>query len=221
MERESFVFYRSFAEALTDLDEITRVHCYDAIIDYAINGSERELQGIESAVFKLIKPQIDANNRRFENGLRGGAPKGNQNARKTNKNNLETTNKQPKNNQKQPNVNVNENVNVNVNENVNENVNVNEKEKSKEKTKVFSPPSFQDVNDYCTERHNGVDPQAFIDFYTSKGWMVGKTKMRDWKAAVRTWERRDADSIRSTRISQQDINKAKVEDFFRRNIGGL
>jgi hypothetical protein len=95
------------------------------------------------------------------------------------------------------------------------------KEKSKEKSKVFSPPSFQDVNDYCTERHNGVDPQAFIDFYTSKGWMVGKTKMRDWKAAIRTWERRDADSIRSTRISQQDINKAKVEDFFRRNIGGL
>lgn len=54
----------------------------------------------------------------------------------------------------------------------------------------FVPPSLSDVQKYCMERNNGIDPQAFIDFYTQKGWMVGKTKMVDWKAAVRTWENR-------------------------------
>lgn len=52
----------------------------------------------------------------------------------------------------------------------------------------FIPPTLEDVSEYCTERDNGVDPQKFIDFYESKGWMVGKNKMKDWKAAVRTWE---------------------------------
>ena len=60
---------------------------------------------------------------------------------------------------------------------------------SKKKSDRFTPPSLEDVQSYCLERNNSVDPQAFIDFYASKGWMVGKNKMKDWKAAVRTWER--------------------------------
>ena len=60
---------------------------------------------------------------------------------------------------------------------------------SKKKSDRFTPPSLEDVQIYCLERNNSVDPQAFIDFYASKGWMVGKNKMKDWKAAVRTWER--------------------------------
>jgi len=55
----------------------------------------------------------------------------------------------------------------------------------------FTPPTLQEVTDYCSERNNNVDPQAFIDFYSSKGWMIGKNKMKDWKACVRTWERHD------------------------------
>lgn len=57
--------------------------------------------------------------------------------------------------------------------------------------KNFIPPTLQEVTDYCTERKNNVDPNRFIDFYTSKGWFVGKNKMKDWRAAVRTWERKD------------------------------
>ena len=113
--RDSFVFYRSFAEALKALPEEEKNKAIDYIIAYALDDEEpEELEGIAVAVFKLVKPQIDANNKRFENGCKGGAPTGNQNARKQPKNNLETTKKQPKNNQKQPNVNVNDNDNVNV-----------------------------------------------------------------------------------------------------------
>lgn len=57
------------------------------------------------------------------------------------------------------------------------------------KNNIFKPPTVDDVKAYCDERGNSVDAQAFVDFYESKGWMIGKNKMKDWKAAVRTWER--------------------------------
>ena len=55
--------------------------------------------------------------------------------------------------------------------------------------KRFTPPTVDEVREYCFERGNSVDPQRFVDYYTSNGWMVGKNKMKDWKAAVRTWEK--------------------------------
>ena len=55
--------------------------------------------------------------------------------------------------------------------------------------KYFKKPNKIEVKIYCIERNNNVDYEAFYDFYESKGWMVGKNKMKDWKAAVRTWER--------------------------------
>jgi len=57
------------------------------------------------------------------------------------------------------------------------------------KSKRFIPPTTKEVFEYCQIRKNNVDPQRFIDFYTSNGWHVGKNKMKDWKAAVRTWEK--------------------------------
>ena len=54
----------------------------------------------------------------------------------------------------------------------------------------FAPPSLEDVRSYCSERGNSIDAQQFIDFYESKDWMVGKNKMKDWRACVRTWETR-------------------------------
>lgn len=57
---------------------------------------------------------------------------------------------------------------------------------------LFKKPSLDDIKNYCILRNNNIDAEAFIDFYSSKNWMIGKNKMKDWKAAVRTWERRDA-----------------------------
>ena len=59
------------------------------------------------------------------------------------------------------------------------------------KIRIFVIPSLEDVRAYCQERENGIDPELFIDKYTANGWMVGKNKMKDWKAAVRTWEKND------------------------------
>ncbi len=55
----------------------------------------------------------------------------------------------------------------------------------------FTPPTIEEVQLYCAERQNNIDAQRFVDFYLAKGWKVGKNLMKDWKAAVRTWENRD------------------------------
>ena len=79
----------------------------------------------------------------------------------------------------------------------------------------FKPPRLADVQAYCKERGNRVDAELFIDHYTSNGWMVGKVKMRDWKAAVRTWEKSEyrtdyqqaqseADRLREWRRKQRE-----------------
>lgn len=74
-----------------------------------------------------------------------------------------------------------------------------DKEIGKPKRAVFQPPSLNEVSGYCTERGNGIDPQAWMDHYQSNGWLVGKNKMRDWKASVRTWERNS--TPKATQIS--------------------
>ena len=60
----------------------------------------------------------------------------------------------------------------------------------KPKRKNFVKPTVEEIRAYCEERKNGLDAQAFFDFYESKGWKVGAAKMKDWRASVRTWEQR-------------------------------
>jgi len=64
-------------------------------------------------------------------------------------------------------------------------------DKVNKKSTRFAPPSIEEVTSYIAEKGYKVDPASFIDFYESKDWMIGKNKMKDWKAAVRTWERRE------------------------------
>lgn len=69
--------------------------------------------------------------------------------------------------------------------------NKNEKNEKNEKNNIrrFTPPTYEQVSSYCLERNNNVDAHRFVDHYEANGWMRGKTKMKDWKAAVRFWER--------------------------------
>ncbi len=66
------------------------------------------------------------------------------------------------------------------------------------KAKRFARPSVEEVRAYCAERGNAVNAEAFVDFYESKGWKVGNSPMKDWRAAVRTWEKRDGRGARRT-----------------------
>ncbi|MBS6510384.1 MAG: helix-turn-helix domain-containing protein [Clostridiales bacterium] len=79
--------------------------------------------------------------------------------------------------------------------NINKDINKNKEKEKINKKKKFTPPAVDEVAAYCLERKNSVDAQKFVDYYTANGWMVGKNKMRDWKAAVRTWERNNFNRV--------------------------
>lgn len=108
--RESFIFYDSFLQAIEELEPDIQLEVYQAIARYSLKDELPELSGIAKAIFSLIKPQIDANNKRYENGKKGagfGVLGGRPKKQKPQENPKET-----------PNVNDNDNVNVNVNDNV-------------------------------------------------------------------------------------------------------
>lgn len=76
----------------------------------------------------------------------------------------------------------------------------------------FTPPSVEEVRAYCIDRHNNIDPQQFVDFYASKGWKVGNQSMKDWKACVRTWEKRSrAPNIKGTKFQNFPANEENNE----------
>lgn len=86
--------------------------------------------------------------------------------------------------------------------------------KNKE-SRRFTAPTLEQVAAYCAERQNGIDPERFIDFYTAKGWYVGKNKMKDWKAAIRTWEKRNREDRRPQQESTVDrLRRMKQEGRF-------
>lgn len=93
------------------------------------------------------------------------------------------------------------------------------------KRKRFTPPTVDEVKAYCQERQNGVDAQKFVDYYTSNGWLVGKNKMRDWKAAVRTWERNEYGSKGKTEskssFDADEFFNAALEKTYGAKKGGI
>lgn len=169
--REQMTFYRSFWEAVKRLRKpADRLSALEAILAYALDDEELDRTDAADAIFVLVKPFLDVAARKS---------KGGKIATRVEEESDKST------------------------ERVEEESDNNIKNKKKNKLKVknnmlesntrtrFVAPTLDDVSAYCSERGNGVDPQQFIDFYTSKGWKVGDQPMKDWKAAVRTWERRD------------------------------
>lgn len=194
------VFYRSFYEAVKDLppEDFKKAVC--TLMNYGLDGVVPTSTGIEKTIYIMAKPQIDKNNKRYENGKCGGRkPSDNQTI----------TNREPSNNQ------VVSECEPNVNVNVNANVNDIKKESVKKKAIAFSPPTQQEVADYIREKgYSNVDVERFIDHYTANGWMVGKNKMKDWKAAVRNWERSEL----TTKPNNTKGNK--FTNFDQRNYDG-
>ena len=76
--------------------------------------------------------------------------------------------------------------------------------------KRFTAPTLEEVKEYCAERKNGVDAERFVNYYMANGWKVGKNPMKDWKAAVRTWERNDFGKPKSVETE----HSFDLDDFF-------
>ena len=85
-------------------------------------------------------------------------------------------------------------------------------EKSNKKSATrFIPPTVEEVRAYCKERNNNVDAERFVDFYESVGWKVGNKPMKNWQAAIRTWEKRDAESKPKAQNKSNEIDPEYLE----------
>lgn len=87
------------------------------------------------------------------------------------------------------------------------------------KRKRFEKPSISDIKQYCIERNNNIDASQFYDYYESNGWKVGKNSMKDWKAAVRTWERSEYRKPNSKKNSKEDA--INVVNNLMNKLGGV
>ena len=185
--RDSFVFYRSFFEALNGLTFDEKGKCYNALADYALNSVIPEsMEPVAKIFFTMARPQIDANIQKHENGCKG-AKFGRLGGRP--RKNPEETPVKPQTN---PSLTPNENVNDNVNENIispkgdNHQIDV-EEYIEEQKNKRFVKPTIDEIELYCQEKNKHVDADRFWNYYESKGWKVGKSPMKDWRAAISNW----------------------------------
>ena len=214
--KNSFVLYTDYLPQLQLLSMEQRGVLFTAIMHYSSGMDLPDMDGMTSMAFSFIKTQIDRDNEKYkqtvearrEAGKRGGRPPGDkangfsekqEKAKKANG----FSEKQTK--AKKPD-----------NDNVNENVNVNDKKESainSTKEKRFTPPTVENVRVYCQESGYVIDAQRFVDFYESKGWYVGKNKMKDWKAAVRNWARQ------SGRKEAEPVeHRGTAADFYRQYL---
>lgn len=171
MERKQFTFYRSYYEAIKHLPERDKAKVLMAILSYALDDLMPEgLSGAAISVFTLIRPTLDSGRVKAQNRLNKSKTNEEQTNNKTESNAQQTRKEKEREREKEVEV---------------------EKDILKEnyKRKKFSPPAVDDVAAYCQERRNGINAQHFVDYYASRNWMLGKVKMSDWRAAVRTWER--------------------------------
>lgn len=193
MAIEYVAAYYSYLDYMEQLSDAECGRLFRACLIYSKTGEAPNLCGNERFVWPGIKSQIDRDKEKYLSRCK----KQSENIRKRwdsreydGKNGIPADTK---------NTMVYDGINgipldTNDTKDTKEKENAKAKEKAiKEKTpteskRKFSPPSLEEVREYCRQRKNTVKPEAFIDFYTSKGWMVGKTPMKDWKAAVRNWE---------------------------------
>ena len=207
--KDSFPFYRSFADALRDLPANYKIALLDALMDYGLEMKEPDFGGdaVLSALWVQMAAQLDAVWVRTLNGykgkdygVQGGAPAGNQNASKE-----RTTPKQPQNNPK-----TTPNININVNANENVNVNANEKENEKEKVNVANaetatPPTAEAVSLYFSSIGlTDAEASKFYSQYESRGWTdKDGRKVVNWKAIADYWAKmkRPASTQTDSRVS--------------------
>ena len=176
MKREQFTFYRSYYESLKNLPKRDQTAVLMAVIGYALDETEPNLSGVPLSVFTLIRPTLDSGRNKAKNRMK-----------KIGLNEEQTENKSGT-KQEQTGKEGEKEVEREV-ESERENDSYTPPTPSS-RGKRFSPPTVDEVREYCQERNNGIDAAAFVDFYVARGWMIGKTHMKDWKAAVRTWENR-------------------------------
>lgn len=204
MNRESFIFYRSFFSAISALPDEEQLSLYRAIAEKGLNGKEPELFGIAKGMYELIKPQIEANEKRYLNGCkgaefgkRGGRPK---------KNSAETPKKPHTNPKETPNV--NENVNGNVNDNENDFIFPTFSDEPHQPQKNTYGSEFQKVkltDDEYMKLIERLGKAATLDYIERlDGWLAEGNRKKSHYATILNWWKKDGVEPKET-ISQKFV----------------
>lgn len=175
MAIEYFNAYHSYLKSIAPLNDAERGRLFTALLEYSSTGVTPDLRGNERFIFPTMKEQIDRDMQKYE--------------AKCNKNRENVLRRY---------TDVNDGIRTDTKS-------TKAKEKAKEKAKAkakestppispsrvtrFVPPTLDEVRAYCMERGGKVSAEKWYDYYTANGWKVGKNPMKDWKAAVRNWER--------------------------------
>ena len=209
--------WTSFREDISALGDAEKGRLFVAMLEYAESGEEPTISGNERFIWPIAKKAIDltakANAQLRENGEKGGR-RGETNENQTEPNRTKANQTEP--NETKPGENGALLQSLYIKDKDKDKDKENDKDKDKEKGESiarggkprFTPPTVDEVRDYCDERHNNVNAERFVDFYESKGWRVGSQPMKDWRAAVRTWENRD------DRPGQAEKPKRSSNPFF-------
>ena len=191
MAREYVCLYHSYLKSVEPLNDAERGRLFTACLTYSMTGAEPDLRGNERFVWPTIREQIDRDTKKYSDFCK----KQQENIRKRwdttvydGTSGIPDDTKHTKEKEKEK-------------ENILSSPNVEDSIARTPARKRFTPPTLAEVTAYCRERPNAVDPQRFIDYYTANGWKVGKNSMKDWKAAVRTWEGKQRDSATAQRSS--------------------
>lgn len=169
--RNQFTFYRSFWDAIRRIKKkADRLSALEAIVAYALDDEELPMTDVAEGIFILVKPTLNTGKAKSANGATGGK----QTASKRATGGKQTATEKEGEKEGEGEIEIE-----------GESPRACAREASR-----FLPPTVEDVDAYCRERGNNINAQAFVDFYASKGWRVGNSAMKDWKAAVRTWEQR-------------------------------
>jgi hypothetical protein len=167
-------------EVTQELNAQEKGRLIDAIVAYKLHGDwQEQIKGNERYVFPSYRVRLDRWSEVSDGRAKAGASGGKQ---------TQANESKPKQTE------ANDSKSPKVKDKVKDKEEVikeNDLTVMKEKRQRFSPPTVDEVAEYCRERRNKVDPQRFVDFYAAKGWKIGQNPMKDWRAAVRTWEQRD------------------------------
>ncbi|MDM1499080.1 DUF6291 domain-containing protein [Myroides odoratimimus] len=228
-DKKSFVGYSDWISTFDMLSNEEAGKLIKHLLAYVNDKNPEDLEDrVLKVAFEPIKNQLKRDLKKYdkirlkriEAGKLGGQQRSKNQANKASATNA-------KQNQANQAVNGNVNDNVTVNGNVNDilleketkgDINQNEKieefnstdlyteetfQKKVAPKKRFSIPTIEEIQEYCFERNNQVNPEKFFDHYESNGWQVGKAKMKDWKAAIRTWEKNNFNNQNQNQNGQQ------------------
>lgn len=210
MAREYFKCFHSYKDKCKKLSDQELGRLFRALMEYSESGTAPDLTGRESIAFDFIADEIDRDKSAYAETCRKNAENGAKGGKRSVAVGSERKQEEPKPSESDKVEGIRNKELKEIPTNV-----------GTKKSSAFHAPTVEEVRSYCYQRNNGIDAEAFVNYYENRGWYLSKgIKMRDWKRAVITWEKNGFDkpkkqnghfSMERDRLNEDDINALVVD----------